>query len=391
MLLVPILTLGQDSEIKQERKTEIDFLASYYEQDGDHSAVTGGQGTEVLHDYAGIVIINVPIKENNNMRIESGVSYFTSASHDNINPNTISSASYDDVTTHIDVTYSTLDTAKRYSVGINGRVSVEMYFGSVSVGGFYSWLSRDLNREFKLSANLFMDKWALFYPISNLYPSELKSTGIDYVDHNKRYSANFNATLSQIVNEKLQVSFSLGAYFQTGLLSAPYHRVYFSDEQLPGVERLPDSKVRIPISARLHYFMGDRFIFRTFYRYYWDTFEIDAHTFQIEVPYKINNFLAFQPFYRIHFQNGTKYFAPYKIHTSDQEYYTSDYDLSSFDSQFFGAGIKYSPALGIGKFRLSKKSKKHYTFREFQLRGGRYLRSDDMRSWMVSFGLSFVH
>ena len=34
--------------------------------------------------------------------------------------------------------------------------------------------------------------------------------------------------------------------------------------------------------------------------------------------------MVFQPFYRIHFQNEAKYFAPYQKHNPSQEYYTSD-------------------------------------------------------------------
>ena len=390
-LFLPLPILGQTTEVVNNRQTEIDFLFSYYEQSGNHSAVTGGQGTEELHDYAGIIIVNVPVKENNNLRIENGLSYFTSASHDNINPNTITSASYDDLTAYLDVTYGTYDTARRHSFGVNGRVQLEMHFGSISMGGYYSKLSKDLNREIKFSANFFADKWALRYPIRKLYPYELKSTGIEYVDTDKRYSSNFNLIISQIVNKRLQASISVGVIIQTGLLSAPYHRVYFKDEDLPRVERLPNIRYRIPVAFRLHYFLGDRIIFRTFYRYYWDTFGVEAHTFNIEIPYKITNFISFQPFYRIHFQNGTTYFAPYKEHDSSAEYYTSDYDLSSFTSHFFGAGFRYSPAMGISKFKLSKKAKKSFIFHEIQFRGGSYYRTDGMKSMLLSCGLSFLH
>ena len=285
-LFIPLPILGQTAEVTNNRQTEIDFLFSYYEQSGNHSAVTGGQGTEELHDYAGIIIVNVPIKETKNLRIENGISYFTSASHDNINPNTITSASYADMTSYLDVTYSNYDTAKRHSYGINGRVLMEEYFGSISMGGFYAKLSEDLSREIKFTTNFFADKWALYYPIKKLYPVELKSSGINFVDTDKRYSSHFNLSLSQIMNKRLQVSFSLGLIHQTGLLSTPYHRVYFDGENLPRVEQLPGTKLRFPVSMRLHYFLGDRIIFRMFYRYYWDTFEVEAHSINLEVPIK---------------------------------------------------------------------------------------------------------
>ena len=382
---------GQTPSNQAERKTEIDFLFSYYEQSGNNSAVTGGQGTEELHDYAGIIVVNVPIKKNKTLRVESGLSYFTSASHDNINPNTISSASYDDLTGYIDVTYSRYDSLSRSTFGMKGRILLEMYFGSVSAGAYYSKMSEDLNREFKISGNFFADKWALNYPIKKLYPIELKSTGIDYVNTDERYSTNIDMILSQVINKRLQVSAAIGLIYQTGLLNAPYHRVYFEGEDLPTVERLPDQKFRMPVSARLHFFLGDRFIFRTFYRYYWDTFGVEAHTINLEMPVKITNFIAFQPFYRVHFQNASRYFAPYKKHDPAAEYYTSDYDLSSFTSHFLGAGLKISPALGISKFKFRSKARKSVLFREIQLRAGAYRRTDGMKSLLVSCGFSFLY
>ncbi|MCK5701905.1 MAG: DUF3570 domain-containing protein [Cyclobacteriaceae bacterium] len=391
MLFIPFMAFAQNGDETSNRKTEIDFLFSYYEQSGNNSAVSGGKGTEELHDYTGILIVNVPIKKNKNLRIENGISYFTSASYDNINPNTITSASYADQPIYLDITYSTYDTAQRHSYGINGRVMFEEYFGSISMGGYYSKLSQDLNREIKFSANFFVDKWALYYPIKKLYPVELKYTGIEYVDTDKRYSSNFEINLSQVINKRMQASISLGMIIQTGLLSAPYHRVYFKDEELPRVERLPDIKYRIPVALKVHYFLGDRFIFRSFYRYYWDTFGVKAHTFNIEIPYKITNFFSFQPFYRIHIQKSTRYFAPYKEHNSSAEFYTSDYDLSDFTSHFIGAGLRYSPAMGISKFNLSKKTKKSFIFSEIQLRSGSYHRSDGMKSMLFSCGFSFLH
>jgi hypothetical protein len=72
-----------------------------------------------------------------------------------------------------------------------------------------------------------------------------------------------------------------------------------------------------------------------------------------------------------------------------EAFYTSDYDLSSFSSHFAGAGFKYSPALCIGEFKLSKKANKPFIIRELQLRAGSYYRSVGMNSMHVSLGASF--
>lgn len=373
------------------RKTEIDILAQYYQQTGDHSAVTGGKGTEELHDYSGIIVVNIPVRQRHSLRVESGVSYFTSASHDNINPRTITSASYADLTGYVDIGYNTVDTARHRSYGWHGRGMVEEYFGSVALGGHYGFISKDLNREFKMSLDFFVDKWALDYSISNLYPIELRYTGIDYVNTDKRYSANYNMILTQVINKRMQGALSAGIIRQAGLLNTPYHRVYFPTEDLPRVEHLPDQRWRLPVSVRLHYFAGDRLVIRSFYRFYWDTFGIRAHSVQVELPLKITNFISLAPFYRVHIQEASRYFAPYKMHDPTDQYYTSDYDLSSFTSHFVGAGFTYAPALGIGKIKASKNTQKSMLFREIQIRGGRYWRSDGLHSLMISAGFSFLY
>ena len=73
-----------------------------------------------------------------------------------------------------------------------------------------------------------------------------------------------------------------------------------------------------------------------------------------------------------------------------EAFYMSDYDLSSFSSHFAGAGFKYSPALGIGKFKLSKKANRPFIIRELQLRVGSCYRSDGMISMLVSLAASFL-
>ncbi len=395
LVLLPVAALAQNEvedtiSFFSTRQTEIDFLGSYYQQTGDHSAVTGGEGTETLHDYASKIVINVPLSDKKALNIETGISYFTSASNDNIDPNTISSASYDDLPIHIDATYSVNDTARRRSYGFRGRISHEQYFGSVSAGGFFTRISRDKNREVKFTGQFYLDKWALYYSISKLYPVELKGLG-DLVDTNKRLTSDLSVSLSQVINKRMQLSILIGLIYQNGLLSAPYHRVYIDNENLPRLERLPQNKFRYPLAFRLNYFVGDRVIIRSFYRYYRDDWGMSAHTINFEIPLKITNFFSVYPFYRYHHQTAVRYFAPFAMHQPDDHFYTSDYDLSAFSSQFAGGGIRYAPAFGIGKFRLSASAKKYFTFKELGLRIGAYRRSDGLRASIYSFNLGFLH
>ena len=80
---------------------EINIVSSYYHQDGNNSAVTGGIGTEKLSDYANIIDVKLNKYSKRDLKhtigLEIGVDHFTSASSDNVSPNTGTNASSSNV------------------------------------------------------------------------------------------------------------------------------------------------------------------------------------------------------------------------------------------------------------------------------------------------------
>ena len=65
---------------------EVDFLTSYYSQDGDNAAVSGGIGSEELTDVTGAIVVSIPLNDDDVLTIDAGVSAYTSASSSNIDP-----------------------------------------------------------------------------------------------------------------------------------------------------------------------------------------------------------------------------------------------------------------------------------------------------------------
>jgi hypothetical protein len=133
--------------------------------------------------------------------------------------------------------------------------------------------------------------------------------------------------------------------YQQGDLGLPFHRVYWSDGSVHQ-ENLPSERFKIPIGLRLNYFLGDKIILQSYYRYYVESWGIKAQTASLEILVKITPFFSISLFYRCYSQTTIKYFYPYEIATSPDEYYTSNYDLSKFNSNFFGAGILIAPPPG---------------------------------------------
>ncbi len=163
------------------------------------------------------------------------------------------------------------------------------------------------------------------------------------------------------------------------LIATKYQRVYFTDGS-EKAETLPDTRFKIPIGIRANYFLGDRFIIRSYYRFYTDNWGLKAHTLDLEVPVKITPFFSLSPFYRFYTQNAVNYFAPYGMHKPDEINFTSDYDLSKFTSNFFGMGFRIAPPKGV--FGMQK-------LNAVELRYGHYTRSTGLNSNTISLHLKF--
>lgn len=381
-------TCQSDSITVSKDKTEVDFLFSYYHQEGNNSAVTGGSGTEKLSDYSSMILLNIPTRPNRNLLMEYGVSFYTSASSDKIDPYTISSASSRAVVNKLNFTSVYRDTASNSQVGIKYGGALQNNFVSGTVGGYYSRESANKNSEWKIQGSAGIDKWAISYPISTLYPEELRGTN-EQVHTDKRYSFSVAMSYKQILTKRLQVQLAAEFIYQAGLLSTPFHRVYFTEQFVGKIEKLPKQRLRIPLSLRLNYFALDHLMMRAWYRYYFDDFGLESHSLNMELPIKLTPFFSVYPFYYHHTQTAVDYFRGYNQHMLGEKYYTSDYDLSSLSSYEIGSGVFYSPVTGI--FGAKRKRNGSYSrFKKWELRCSYYQRSTGLYSLLMSTQLGFV-
>jgi len=362
--------------VKAEPST-INFIFNYYEQDGNHSAVTGGIGTEKLDDKAGMIIVNVPIDSNYTMSVDFGMNIYTSASSDRIN--SVSSASGEDIHGFLNVNVDKKIEAKRLNYGMNVGGSVESDYISFSFGGYQTRTSKDENRTWTIGGNVFLDRWQLYFP------DELRGFAAEYPGTDKRRSFNLSGVFTQVINQRLQLAIASDLIAQDGLLATPFHRVYLAPDTTVTFEVLPDFRFKHPTALRLNYFIGDWAISRFYARYYWDSFGIQAGTFNLDVPVKLGNSLVITPFYRFHIQTATRYFQPFNQHAANATYRTSDFDLSNFNSHKYGLAVRVNPLYGIGRFKIRKLT----MFKYIELRYANYQRSDGLDAFSVSLDLGF--
>jgi hypothetical protein len=365
---------------------EINLVNSYYNQDGNHSAVTGGIGTQELSDY--VTDIDLTLSKYNkfnhkvDLDIDAGIEYYTSASSDNIDPSTISSASSHDIHFYPSVTRTVTDEQNGTKFDLTASIGTESYYLSSGFGGGFAKKSKDKSREFEVKAKCYLDKMKLILPVelrtlqTGGLPGAYNQHDYPWVDRNS-FSTSF--TLSQIVNKRLQLLFLLDLAYQQGYLALPFYRIYFKDST-ETIEKLPSERFKLPIGIRASYFLGDRFVLRSYYRFYCDDWGLIAHTIDNELAIKFTPFFSVAPFYRYYTQSSINWFAPYREHVETEKYYSSDYDLATFHSDFFGAGFRWAPPKGVFD---------RPNWSMIELRYGHYSKTDGFISNIISLNLTF--
>ena len=153
------IVIAQDSTSTYKKRVletpEIDIISSYYTQDGDNAAVTGGIGTEELTDIATSIIVSIPLNDDDVFVIDAGISAYTSASSSNIDPFdgdkpadpfvASSGESSSDLWVNGTFSYSHSSDSRNDIIGAKVSVSSEYDYFSLGFGGNYSKLFNEKN------------------------------------------------------------------------------------------------------------------------------------------------------------------------------------------------------------------------------------------------------
>lgn len=415
LALLPLTGLrGQMSDNGYRKRvleaTEIDMLFSYYDQDGVHAAVTGGEGTEALTDASSSLVVRMPMGPQGVLTVDAGISAYTSASSSNVNPldgqgratpfDASSGASRQDMLTYLSPSYGHRTREGDAQWSVNGYFSTEYDYYSLGFGGGYSRIFNERNSELSLNGRVFLDKWNPRYPIElreGFFDDRISGSGtyspvFTPFDRETRNSYSLSLSFFQVLDQRLQGALLVDLVLQEGLLSTPFHRVYFADREdfhiedfqlADDVERLPGRRFKLPLGGRLNYYLGDWAVLRTYYRYYWDDWGIRAHTASVEVPLSLTERFKVYPSYRYHTQGAADHFHPKEAARSTYGHYSSDHDLSAHDAHQWGLGLQYRDILGTTGL-LS------FGLRSVDLKFSHYERSDGLGAFILSLGTTFV-
>ena len=291
-LIISSVSLAQQDTASVYKKrvlesTEVDFLMSYYSQDGDNASVTGGIGNEELTDITPTIVVSYPLNDDDVLTVDFGISSYTSASSSNLDPwdstgasnnddddddengegsvegspwVASSGASGKDTWVGLSANYSHSSDDRNFIWSGHVSFSTEYDYTSIGFGGALTKLFNAKNTEVSIAAQAYLDTW------NPMYPTELDSyieadgdlnsgffqgvtiwtqdgTPIHPVGNNmwnpenfelmtdkgrNSYSASFS--VSQILSKNAQASLFFDIVQQKGWLANPMQRVYFEDK-----------------------------------------------------------------------------------------------------------------------------------------------------------------
>jgi hypothetical protein len=270
---------------------EVDFLMSYYTQDGNNASVTGGIGNEDLIDVTPTILLSVPLNEDDVLTIDAGISAYSSASSSNLNPFdrsgasqsvegedddkisaapgdvigspwvASSGASQSDVWSSISLDYAHSSDDRNTIWNVDASFANEYDYMSIGFGVGITKLFNEKNTTLGLGVKVYLDSWRPQYPTEldsyievngNLFDGffedvpilnqdglEIDKTGIttavwdpfnySYIDNKSRNSYALSFSFSQILNKNAQFSIFFDLVKQDGWLANPMQRVYFGD------------------------------------------------------------------------------------------------------------------------------------------------------------------
>lgn len=375
ILLAPTLALAQ----KTKEEIQLNILSSYYEQDGQHSAVTGGLGTEELKDFATEITLVVPLDSVTSFSMFIHSNYYTSASSDRIDFN-MSSASQHDLRLQIQLGMQKLRPAKNMSFGLKGGTSFESDYISKYLSGNVIKELADGRMNLSIHGSVYFDQWAI------VLPQELRRENKQFFETDNRNTFQIGTQIERHLGPNLSAALFAELILQRGLLSTPFHRVYKEGEERVSPELFPNSRIKFPIGTSLSYSFGPRLFLKGRYRFYYDDFDVLSNSLELGLNFRASRFLSMSPFYRLHNQRQSKYFYPYQMAPADVLFHSSDFDISSFSSSKFGIGFRYHHI----RRRLKKADNEKENYLKYlSFRIGKYSRTDGLASSFASFEMSF--
>jgi len=170
---------------------------------------------------------------------------------------------------------------------------------------------------------------------------------------------NYRFGLQQILTPRLIAGLNYEVITDEGFLNNPYRSVRYLDETSARgfsfqPELYPQTRTSNAIAVNARYFLLYRASVHGEYRYYTDTWGIDANTVSLGYTHPWGKRWIFEAGYRWYDQSAADFYSDLFPRADAQNFLARDKELSTFTSHMFSLGATYElPALGWDRIHRS--------------------------------------
>ncbi len=154
-----------------------------------------------------------------------------------------------------------------------------------------------------------------------------------------RAESKIDFSLNQLITPKYSIQGVYSFFYAQGMLSSPYHFILQND--IAKFEAYPVSRMGHAFALKGVYLWRDDISSSFSYRYYFDDWNIVAHTVQVELLKDINDDMTSGLRLRYYTQSDAFFAKPIGTYTLLDHYYAVDYRMDAFDAIMIGVPFIY--------------------------------------------------
>jgi hypothetical protein len=158
---------------------------------------------------------------------------------------------------------------------------------------------------------------------------------------------NYRLGISQVLTRNLVMELNYEGITDEGMLNNPYRKVRYRDplDTLDGYsfadEKYPHTRTSSALAMRMRYFLPWRASLSAGYRYFADTWGIDAHTVEVGYTHPLLDRWMLETTLRQYTQTSADFYSDLLDFNGSQNFYGRDKVLSSFSDSSIGVKLGF--------------------------------------------------
>jgi hypothetical protein len=166
----------------------------------------------------------------------------------------------------------------------------------------------------------------------------------NFEEHTDRQT--FGVDLAQVITKNMVANLSYASVVEDGFLHNPYRSARYLDPTAPKgyayeAEASPGTRTSSATALRTMYYLPYRAAVRTEYRYYTDTWGVDAWNAGLGYVQPLPKGFTVEVNYRYYTQSAADFYSDLYDGPNSQNFLSRDKELSSFASHSIGIGVNY--------------------------------------------------